>query len=486
MNAHVARFVRPVSWLWTQLGRIGGKETDSTETRALKTIISFASVVGAINALYFGQLYYTMGLRTVAVSLLGFGFFFVVNLVAFGFHRKLERMRFWTFLFIYLQTVTYHILLGGYIGSSGYIDYGIVVLVGVHLFYTGWQRFVWYFVYLATAIVLYFLEPVLASSVALLPREFRTLAFVNDFVVIATIIFFAVGIFAKRIREERSRISQAYSELDESYELLQSTQAQLVHAEKMASLGRLTAGVAHEMKNPLNFVNNFADVNMEMIDGLLEDIQSDRGVSPEELTIQLKILRETAVNIQTHGERADKIVVSMMSHAVGDQGFKQSTEINALVDEYSRLALQGFRAGNPDCTVQLVLDLDPNAGAVDLNASEIGQVATNLVSNALYALHDERGRRDEKSTPTVTIRTKRMSSDIEIVIEDNGPGIPETVLDRIFEPFFTTKPTNEGTGLGLSLSYEVVVDAHGGTLTAENNESGGATFMITLPIESDS
>jgi signal transduction histidine kinase len=260
-------------------------------------------------------------------------------------------------------------------------------------------------------------------------------------------------------------------------EELKTMQAQLIQSEKLASLGQLTAGIAHEIKNPLNFVNNFAQLNEELADELCEAWQNNEA-NVEEI---LEDLKQNSRIIAQHGKRADGIVYAMMQHASGGKGQRTATDVNTLVSEYIELAYHGKRAQLPDLAVNIQRDLGERVGQVEMVRHEIGRVLLNLLSNAFDAVHEHVLKINGEYAPLVTVSTRQVDGHVEIRVSDNGPGIPEEIQGRIFEPFFTTKPTGSGTGLGLSLSYDIVTQGHGGRLTIESQEGQGATFIITLP-----
>ncbi|MEM1054205.1 MAG: ATP-binding protein [Bacteroidota bacterium] len=281
--------------------------------------------------------------------------------------------------------------------------------------------------------------------------------------------------------ELETRVDERTAELATSLEDLKAAQAQLVQQEKMASLGALTAGIAHEIKNPLNFVNNFASLSRELVDEL------DEETDPDEREALLADLRANAEKIEEHGRRADRIVRDMMDHARTGGGERHLLDLNALVSEYATLAYHGMRARYPEHSIALDLDLAPEAGKVEIVAQEIGRVLINLVDNAFDATRQvQRPEANGAAPPPVTVRTRREADAVEIRIEDSGPGISPEVAARIFEPFFTTKPTGEGTGLGLSMSYDIVTHGHGGSLTVESVPGEGATFIVRLPIREES
>ncbi|MEL6705619.1 MAG: ATP-binding protein [Bacteroidota bacterium] len=269
--------------------------------------------------------------------------------------------------------------------------------------------------------------------------------------------------------------------LNQSLLDLQATQQQLIHQEKMASLGQLTAGIAHEIKNPLNFVTNFAEVAQELTDELREALAQGDDLAPllDELT------QNTAV-IAQHGHRADAIVKGMMAHAQATSSERRAVDLNALVAEHVTLAYHSTRARQRTSDVEIVHDFDATLAQVVVAPQELGRVIVNLVINAFDAVAEHARiapATDEALKARVTVSTERADNAVVIRVVDNGPGIPDEIRARIFEPFFTTKPTGSGTGLGLSLSYDVVTQGHGGTLTAEDAPGGGAAFVVTLPLE---
>jgi signal transduction histidine kinase len=265
--------------------------------------------------------------------------------------------------------------------------------------------------------------------------------------------------------------------VDQTLKDLKQTQAQLVQAEKMASLGELTAGIAHEIQNPLNFVNNFSEINTELSE---EIVEAAKKGDLEEIIQLAGDIRSNQDKISEHGKRADAIVKGMLQHSRSSSGIKESTDINKLADEYFRLAYHGYRAKDKTFNAALHTDYDATIGIIPIMPQDIGRVLLNLYNNAFYAVAEKTQRCPAGYEPEVTVRSRRIGDKIEICVKDNGNGIPQKVLDKIFQPFFTTKPTGQGTGLGLSLSYDIV-KAHGGELLVETKEGEGTEFKIVLP-----
>lgn len=267
-----------------------------------------------------------------------------------------------------------------------------------------------------------------------------------------------------------AEVERRTAELNASLSELKAMQAQLVQQEKMASLGALTAGIAHEIKNPLNFVNNFAAISAELIQELIEEQdENERQVLIQDLTTNLTKIGE-------HGRRADNIVRSMLEHSRGTTGERVSSDINSLVSEYVELARHGYKSRGDASSFDISVVLDPTAGEVELVPQEIGRVLLNLLGNALDAVCAS-----DTENGNVVISTHRDASFVEIRVADNGGGIPPDQAEKIFEPFFTTKPAGQGTGLGLSLSYDIISQGHRGSLTLENEPGRGATFIVRLP-----
>jgi signal transduction histidine kinase len=266
--------------------------------------------------------------------------------------------------------------------------------------------------------------------------------------------------------------------LQQTLDQLKSTQSQLVQAEKMASLGELTAGIAHEIQNPLNFVNNFSEVSTELVDEMKSEIKKGNY---DEVNVIADDVKQNLEKINHHGTRAADIVKGMLQHSRSSSGVKEPTDINALADEYLRLAYHGLKAKDIDFNANMKTDLDESIDKIKIIPQDIGRVILNLITNAFYAVNEKSKQGIAEYEPTVSVVTKKVNHQVEIRVTDNGNGIPPNILDKIFQPFFTTKPTGQGTGLGLSLSYDIV-KAHGGELMVESKEGAGSEFLIQLPI----
>ena len=280
-----------------------------------------------------------------------------------------------------------------------------------------------------------------------------------------------------REKTQKKELAQA-KEIEKAYNELKATQSQLVQSEKMASLGELTAGIAHEIQNPLNFVNNFSEVNSELIEEMKEELQN--GNLEEVLSIA-KDIDENEQKIMFHGKRADSIVKGMLQHSRSSNGKKELTEVNVLADEYLRLAYHGLRAKDKSFNAKMETDFDQNIGHINIVSQDIGRVVLNLITNAFYVVDEKKKAGAENYEPMVKVTTQKHGKFIDIKVIDNANGIPDSILDKIFQPFFTTKPTGKGTGLGLSLSYDIV-RSHGGELTVNTKKDIGTEFTIRLPL----
>jgi signal transduction histidine kinase len=279
--------------------------------------------------------------------------------------------------------------------------------------------------------------------------------------------------------DDFSRLESAKEEVDKALVELKQTQAQLVQSEKMASLGELTAGIAHEIQNPLNFVNNFSEVSNELLDEM--KLQIDNGDANEAKQLAEDV-KKNLEKILFHGKRADAIVKGMLQHSRSSSGQKEMTDINVLADEYIRLAYHGLRAKNKSFQANFKCEFDDTIGKISVIPQDMGRVLLNLVNNAFYAVSEKKAHQNGTYEPIVTIQTRKNGNTIEISVRDNGNGIPAKVLDKIFQPFFTTKPTGEGTGLGLSLSYDIITKTHFGKLEVKTKEGQGTEFIISLPV----
>ena len=299
-------------------------------------------------------------------------------------------------------------------------------------------------------------------------------------VLLVTFLLFRIN---RNRRKAHKLVLRQKNELQATLAELKNTQTQLIHSEKMASLGELTAGIAHEIQNPLNFVNNFSDVSVDLVQEMNEEIDQGNIIDVKTIAVDLQ---KNLEKIHHHGERASSIVKGMLEHSRAGNNKKTPTDINAMADEYIRLAYHGMRAKDNSFNADFKTELDESLPKVNIVGQDIARVVLNLINNAFQACA-ERNRNAVLSTdsnykPQVIINTRLVKNQVEIRVKDNGNGIPHEIRDKIFQPFFTTKPSGEGTGLGLSLSYDIITKGHGGELLVDTNENEGSIFTIRLPI----
>ncbi len=303
-------------------------------------------------------------------------------------------------------------------------------------------------------------------------------------------VFSIIGLLLYRNNRQKQKanyiLQEKNNQINRTLQELKATQTQLIQSEKMASLGELTAGIAHEIQNPLNFVNNFSEVNTELVDELQQELKAGKIEEAIEISNDIK---ENEQKINHHGKRADAIVKGMLQHSRSSSGIKEPTDINALCDEYLRLSYHGLRAKDKSFNATLKTDFDESIGNINIVPQDIGRVVLNLINNAFYVVYEKKKQNPDGYEPTVTVKTVKnppplgggRGAEVLVSVKDNGNGIPQKVLDKIFQPFFTTKPTGQGTGLGLSLSYDIV-KAHGGEIKVNTKENEGTEFIIQLPM----
>lgn len=289
------------------------------------------------------------------------------------------------------------------------------------------------------------------------------------------LVFSGLGIVLYRNNVQKQKANQILAKILND---LQTTQSQLIQSEKMASLGELTAGIAHEIQNPLNFVNNFSDVNRELIDEAEQEMNNGNVPGVRNL---LNEIRENELKIITHGKRADAIVKGMLQHSRTGKGEAEPTDLNNLTDEYLRICYHGYRAKDKSFNVELKTEFDPSLQKISIVPQDIGRVILNLLTNAFDAVKEKKRRQPDQYEPAVLLRTRKEGNQVILQVKDNGLGIPPSLIDKIFQPFFTTKPSGQGTGLGLSLAYDIV-KAHKGELWVESREGEYSEFNLRLPV----
>ena len=436
---------------------------------AMVNLAAFTCLAAALYSL----LYVFLGHPTLATVTICYIGFVIINFVWLARSHNFAYFRNTQLVLILLLPFADQLFIGGFYNSSGLVLSSFLTPVCALLTTRRSLARLYFYFYIGLVVVAALWEYYFGDSVAQLPRVVVLVLFANNFITTCGIIYFVMEIFLKKTEELQD-------DLRKSLNNLKLTQTKLVQSEKMASLGELTAGIAHEIQNPLNFVNNFAEVNSELIEELREEQEKD---APDQELIE-EIMRDLADNMQKmvhHGRRADSIVKGMLMHSRTGSGEKENIDINALADEYMRLAYHGLRAKDKSFNAALEKEFSPEVILAWVRPQDFGRVLLNIFNNAFYAVMQRKQQQGEGYMPTVWLSASAQQDLVEIRVKDNGTGIPDEVRAKIFEPFFTTKPTGQGTGLGLSLSYDIIHNGHGGTLDVESEKNTYTEFIIRIP-----
>lgn len=459
---------------------------EEVRRRTLVRIVLYTVALGFIWCL----LHLAIGLWPVTVPVTSYIVLSLLNLGVFRRTGSYERFRMIQLILILFLPFFTQLAYGGFVPAGAIVIASFIAPVGALMFHRVEVARIMCFLFVGVVLLAAVLEAMGLVPGVGVSSEFGLILFVINIVSVTALLYFTVESFLRQRDHLNELLAERNDELEETLQKLKSMQRQLIQQEKLASLGQLTAGIAHEIKNPLNFINNFSEVLSELAEEAGEALAE--GADREELKAMLADVRMNAGKIAEHGRRADGIVRSMLEHSRGMKGERQLIAANALVEEYLNLAFHGFRAQASGLHVTLERAYDEQAGRIDVVPQEIGRVLLNLLNNAFQAVQGQAEREvgapieagvpsGHGYVPTVSVSTRRRGAHLEIRIADNGPGIDDAVRERIFEPFFTTKPTGQGTGLGLSISYDIVTSGHGGSLTIEHREVGtGATFVVTL------
>lgn len=429
-----------------------------------------------------------------------FAAFFLLNTLAFEMHYHLYSMVVCTFGFFLL---TFFLKWGISLEVATHFFVGIAVTATVWnaWFLGGLQSYNLPWICFAPVLAILFGNPkigwiwlgvsitalLVISAFQLTGYEFKTVInprFIhilgsNSHMALVLVLFFIVLITEQAYTNTMIKLNMKNRIIEESFSELKSTQAQLIQSEKMASLGELTAGVAHEIQNPLNFVNNFSEINKELLTELLEDINDGKFNSVKEI---VNDLIQNEEKITQHGKRAEAIVKGMLQHSRTKSDQKEKIDINALCDEYLKLAYHGLRAKDKSFNSAMDTNYSTELPEIEIARQDLGRVILNVITNAFHSVRQKSENNPDNYQPTIGISTIKNDNNIEISISDNGVGIPDDIKNKIFQPFFTTKPTGQGTGLGLSMSYDII-KMHGGHIEIDSTEGEGATFIIRLPID---
>ena len=443
--------------LFELAGRVGAHPDDSDEIRLTKTLLVLSTVSMASLAWIWGAIYVLYDEMLSASIPWGYAVLSYISTALFAVIRRYRLFRFSQILLAILLPFLLSLSLGGFALSGAVILWSLVGPLGALVSYERRIAIRWFLLYLALMSVSLALEGYLRPSNNL-PEWLVGVFFVMNIAGTSILGFMLLYYFVR--------------EKDRAFVELKRTQSQLIQSEKMASLGQLTAGIAHEIRNPLNFISNFSHLSVD----LAEDTRRSLVDPAPETEEALQDLAANAERIRHHGQRIDAIVTKMVDHASPQTGEAIPTDVNTLVEEHTNIVFHGFQVERDDLQIDLEFSLDHSVGEVTIARQHLARVIQNLLSNAFDAVKEM-----DDGLGAVRVSTERREGVVVIRVSDNGPGIPEQLHDRIFEPFFTTKPTGQGTGLGLSLSYDVVTNSLGGDLSIVDPELGGASLAVTIP-----
>ena len=446
--------------------RLGGAE--EVRRRTLRRIVWYTCALAGIWIV----LHVLLEAWSVTVPVVSYLLLSLANLAVLRWTEQYERFRTVQLVLILTHPFLTQLGYGGFSSGGAIVLACFIAPLGALMFHRTRVARWFYYAFVAVVVLAAVFEALGWTFDSGITRQANLALFTVNIAFVTAVIYFALERFWSERDELSVRLEEQYKELQETLERLQAMQQQLVVQEKMASLGRLTAGIAHEIKNPLNFITNFAGVSIELVDEL-EEAPGDAAV--------LEDLKVNVQKIQEHGRRADRIVQSMLQHSRGVSGERRDVELNRFLEEYVNLAFHGMKAQVQDFQVAVERDYDEEIGSVSLVPQDIGRVFLNLLNNAFYAVRERQEKEGSEFEPVVKVSTRRAGRDVEIAVQDNGSGIPAELQEKIFEPFFTTKPTGSGTGLGLSLSYDIVVGQHGGAMRVDSEPGRGTVFTVRIP-----
>ncbi len=453
------------------------------EERQKRNILIFLVLITAVAGSLYTTVYSLLGVYETNLPIAIYVSFCILNLLQYFLFKHYPLFRTLQLIGILLFPTATHYFNGGFDQSSVVALAAMLSPLGALMFHSARGAKLFFYLFISmigfSAIADFYFDIPRTD----IPRSVKMLFYFFNITTITSISFFLLQKFLADSEKTKGLLKAKNQELfaeKAKVELalgdLRAAQTQLIHSEKMASLGELTAGIAHEIQNPLNFVNNFSEVSLELLHDLKEAIKNGDPNSIDEVLNDFSLATE---KINHHGRRASDIVKSMLQHSRTGTGQKEPVDINALCEEYLRLAYHGLRAKDSGFMSAYDLKLDESVGKVAVYPQEIGRVLLNLINNSFYAVHEKSKKGIDGYKPRVLIQTEKHEASVRIIVEDNGMGIPDSIKEKIFQPFFTTKPTGQGTGLGLSLSYDIV-KAHGGELKVESTEGKGTTFLIQL------
>jgi signal transduction histidine kinase len=455
---------------WQEVGFSGLDPEEHKKRTTAVQLGMFTALAGFI----YSMVYVFLGFSTITIPVLAYVLLCFINLVVLRLTKNYQAYTVIQLLFILFLPFVVQLYIGGFVDSSSLVLASFLTPSGALLFARRSIARIYFFMFLGLVILAGFIEHIFFEQVPRLPRPIVLLFFVLNLSAICGIIYYLMESFLKKQEELRAELKQSIAHL-------KATQTQLIHSEKMASLGELTAGIAHEIQNPLNFVNNFSEVSNELLQEMKEELA--HGKNEEAIALADDVIHNLE-KILHHGQRADAIVKGMLQHSRSGNGQKELTDINTLADEYLRLAYHGLRAKDKSFNCTLETYFDQEQEQLEIVPQEIGRVLLNLYNNAFYAVYQKQKLGQDGYEPRVTVSTSRNERQVELRVKDNGMGIAESVKNKIFQPFFTTKPTGQGTGLGLSLSYDIITKGHGGEMTVETEPGYFTELIVSIPLKS--
>jgi signal transduction histidine kinase len=471
-----------------RLASVFGYSSFSDEERQRRSILIILVGLTSFAGLLYSIIYVLLGVSQAMIAIQIYIGFSLVNLALYYFYKNYNFFRNVQLLAILLFPTLTHILIGGFEQSSVVVLSAMMSPLGALMFHTPKRAKVFFLLFVLMVFLSVIIDLFIPIARIDIPKDIRIVFYFLNIVIITSISFFLLLKFVTdneefklELKSKNLELSDEKQRVEEALNELKITQNQLIQHEKLASLGQLTAGIAHEIKNPLNFINNFSELSLELIDEVFEELEKPNKVEAKEnITALLEDVKLNLQKVFKHGTRADRIVKSMLMHSRGSTGEKAPTALNTLVSENVTLSFHSMRANKNPYNVSMDINLDESIDLVPVIAEDFSRVIINLCNNAFDAMREKLAR-TEGYIPKLSVTTSKSNNKIIIQIADNGPGIPVEIKDKILQPFFTTKKGTEGTGLGLSITHDII-EVHGGELRVDNKDGEGAQFTIILPL----
>ncbi len=471
-----------------KLASVFGYSSFSDEERQRRSILIILVGLTSLAGLIYSVIYVFLGVSQAMAAIMFYISFSLLNLVFYYSNKNYNFFRNVQLVAILLFPTLTHILIGGFEQSSVVVLSAMMSPLGALMFHTPKRAKVFFLLFVLMVFLAVIIDLFIPITRIDIPKDIRIVFYFLNIVIITSISFFLLLKFVSDNEEFKMQLKSKNLELSEEKQLVEETlnelkitQNQLIQHEKLASLGQLTAGIAHEIKNPLNFINNFSELSLELIDEVFAELENPDKIEAKENI--MGVLQDVKLNLEKvykHGTRADRIVKSMLMHSRGSTGEKVPTALNTLVSENVTLSFHSMRANKNPYNVSMDFNLDDSIGLVPLIAEDFSRVIINLCNNAFDAMREKLSH-TENYLPKLSVATNKSNNKIIIRIADNGPGIPAEIKDKILQPFFTTKKGTEGTGLGLSITHDII-EVHGGELKVDAQDGEGARFTIILPL----